>query len=179
MKAVVIDGYGGSDRLQVREVAAPEPKAGEVLVRVRAAGVNPVDWKLRRGMLRPVLRLRFPFVLGCDAAGEVERVGPGVTRFRPGDAVSAFLSPGSGGGYAQYAVVKEIHAALKPSSLSFPEAAALPVAGLTALQALRDLGRLRPGGSALVHGAAGGVGHLAVQVARALGARAGPARTFA
>ena len=75
MKAVVIDGYGGSDRLQVREVAAPEPKAGEVLVRVRAAGVNPIDWKLRRGMLRPVLRLRFPFVLGCDAAGEVERVG--------------------------------------------------------------------------------------------------------
>ena len=171
MKAVVIDGYGGSDRLQVREVAAPEPKAGEVLVRVRAAGVNPIDWKIRRGMLRPVLRLRFPFVLGCDAAGEVERVGPGVTRFRPGDAVTAFLSPGSGGGYAQYAVVKEIHAALKPSSLSFPEAAALPVAGLTALQALRDLGRLRPGGSALVHGAAGGVGHLAVQVARALGAR--------
>jgi NADPH:quinone reductase-like Zn-dependent oxidoreductase len=172
MKAVVIDGYGGSDRLRVREVARPHAGAGEVLIRVRAAGVNPVDWKIRKGSLRAVLRLRFPVVLGCDVAGEVEEVGPGVGRFRPGDPVFAMIPPaGNGpGGYAEYAVARESAVAAKPGSLGFEEAASMPVAALTALQALRDLGGLGPGGSALINGASGGVGTFAVQVARALGA---------
>jgi Alcohol dehydrogenase GroES-like domain len=93
MKAIVIDGYGASDRLQPREVERPEPSAGEVLIRVRAAGVNPIDWKVRRGLLRPVLWLRFPLILGSDVAGVVEAVRPGVTRFRPGDPVVALLDP--------------------------------------------------------------------------------------
>src|SRR3954452_17737589 len=172
MKAIVIDGYGASDRLQLREVERPEPSAGEVLIRVRAAGVNPIDWKVRRGLLRPVLWLRFPVILGSDVAGVVEAVGPGVTRFRPGDPVFALLYPRrhGPGGYAEYAVARESAVARKPEALSFEEAASLPVAALTALQSLRDLGRLPAGGSALINGASGGVGTFAVQLARALGA---------
>jgi NADPH:quinone reductase-like Zn-dependent oxidoreductase len=170
MKAVVVDGYGGSERLQVREVAAPTPGAGEVLIRVRAAGVNPVDWKVRRGQLRPFLPKRFPWIPGGDVAGEVESRGPGAGRFQPGDAVFAFLGGGGAGGYAQHAAVKEADAARKPDAWGFEDAAATPIAGLTALQSLRDLGGLKPGGSVLVNGASGGVGHFAVPIARALGA---------
>jgi len=140
-------------------------------VRVRAAGVNPVDWKIRRGDLRLILWIRFPYVPGGDVAGEVVEVGSGVTRFKAGDAVVAFVDLGRGGGYAELAVVKESAAAIKPQSLSFAEAASLPIAACTALQSLRDLGGLREGGSALINGGAGGVGHFAVQIAKALGAR--------
>jgi NADPH:quinone reductase-like Zn-dependent oxidoreductase len=172
MKAAVIDDYGGIDRLRLRDVERPAPAAGEVLIRVHAAGLNPVDWKIRRGMLRLVLWWRFPIILGFDVAGVVEAVGPSVTRFHPGDRVVAMLSArGHGpGGYAEYAVALESAAALKPESLSFEEAASLPVAALTALQSLRDLGRLEAGGSALINGASGGVGSFAVQLGRALGA---------
>jgi NADPH:quinone reductase-like Zn-dependent oxidoreductase len=172
MKAIVIDRYGTSDRLQLREVERPRPSAGEVLIRVHAAGVNPIDWKVRRGLLRPVLWLRFPIILGSDVAGVVEEVGPGVTRFRPGDPVFALLYPKrhGPGGYAEYAVAPDSAVARKPEALSFEEAASMPVAALTALQSLRDLGRLAAGGSALIDGASGGVGTFAVQLARALGA---------
>ncbi len=170
MKAIVIDGYGGSDRLRFCEQPDPRPGAGEIVVRVHGAGVNPVDWKIRQGHLRLFLRLRFPYVPGCDVAGEVVEAGTGATRFKPGDAVVAFVDPARGGGYAELAVVSESAAALKSPSLSFAEAASLPVAAVTALQALRDAGGLRAGGSALINGAAGGVGHFAVQIAKALGA---------
>jgi NADPH:quinone reductase-like Zn-dependent oxidoreductase len=172
MKAIVIDKYGTSDRLQLREVERPKPSAGEVLIRVHAAGVNPVDWKIRRGMLRPLLWLRFPIILGFDVAGVVEEAGPGVNRFRPGDPVFALLHPRrhGPGGYAGYAVAPDSAVARKPDALGFEEAASLPVAALTALQSLRDLGRLPAGGSALINGASGGVGVFAVQLARALGA---------
>lgn len=169
MKAAVIDGYGGSERLVVREVATPRPGPGQVLLRVRAASVNPLDWKLRSGQLRWVKRIRFPAILGQDVAGEVVEIGPEVSRFAPGDAVYALLD-GVGGAYAEYAVVRESSLAAKPDVLSFEEAAALPVAGLTALQALRDLGELAPRERLLINGAAGGVGHLAVQIGAALGA---------
>jgi NADPH:quinone reductase-like Zn-dependent oxidoreductase len=172
MKAIVIDGYGGSDRLRVDDRPDPRADAGEILVRVRAAGVNPVDWKIRRGDLRPILWLRFPYIPGGDIAGEVVAVGSGVSRFRPGDPVVAFVDLKQGGGYAELAVVQESAAALKAESLSFAGAASLPIAGVTALQALRDLGGLKPGGSVLIHGGAGGVGHFAVQIAKALGAEA-------
>jgi NADPH:quinone reductase-like Zn-dependent oxidoreductase len=172
MKAAVIDGYGESNRLQVREVPDPgEPGPGQVLLRVRAASVNPIDWKMRRGSLRIVMPAKFPLILGHDAAGEVEAIGPEVTRFQPGDAVYGGFDPRQGGSYAELTLARESALAAKPPALSFEEAAALPVTGLTALQALRDKGELVSGERVLINGAAGGVGHLAVQIAFALGAR--------
>jgi NADPH:quinone reductase-like Zn-dependent oxidoreductase len=170
MKAVVIDGYGGSDRLVVREVETPRPGPGQVLLRVRATSVNPIDWMIRSGQLRWVKRARFPAILGFDVAGEVVEIGPEVSRFAPGDAVYALLDSPVGGAYAEFAVARESSLAEKPAVLSFEEAAALPLAGLTALQALRDLGELASREKLLVNGAAGGVGHLAVQIGAALGA---------
>ena len=171
MKAAVIDGYGGPDRFEVREVETPSPGPGQLLVRVRAASVNPVDWKLRKGQLRLVKPARFPLILGYDVAGEVEAVGAEVTRFEPGDLVYAFTDNPHGGGYAEYVLIGEEAAAPKPERLSFEEAAAVPLAALTALQALRDKGELAEGERLLVNGAAGGVGHFAVQIGKALGAR--------
>ena len=171
MRAAVIDSYGGPDRLRIGEMEAPQPGPGQLLVRVRAAGVNPVDWKIRRGSLRMILPAKFPLVLGYDIAGEVEAIGPEVARFEPGDPVYAMLDSRHGGGYAEYALVGESAAAPKPERLSFEEAAAIPLAGLTALQALRNKGELAEGERVLVNGAAGGVGHFAVQIAAALGGR--------
>ena len=171
MKAAVIDGYGGIDRLQVREVAEPgEPGPGQVRLRVRAASVNPIDWKMRRGSLRIVMPAKFPLTLGFDAAGEVDAVGPEVTGFQPGDAVFGGVDRHQGA-YAEMTLARESALAPLPRSLSFVEAAALPVAGLTALQALRDRGELAAGERALINGASGGVAHLAVQIAAAVGAR--------
>jgi NADPH:quinone reductase-like Zn-dependent oxidoreductase len=170
MKAIVIDGYGGPDRMRLEERPGLAPGPGELLVDVRAASVNPVDWKIRRGELRLFLWLSFPYIPGGDVAGEVAAVGPGATRFKAGDAVAAFVDLRRGGGYAERAVVKESAAALKAASLNFVEAATLPIAGCTALQGLRDHGGLREGGSALIIGGSGGVGHFAVQIGKALGA---------
>jgi NADPH:quinone reductase-like Zn-dependent oxidoreductase len=170
IKAIVIDAYGGAERLTLRELPDPKPGTGELLVKVRAAGVNPVDWKIRRGDLKLFLWLSFPYVPGGDVAGEVVEVGPGVSQFKPGDAVVAFVDTKRGGGYAELAVVKESAAALKGESLSFVEAASLPIAACTALQGLRDHGKLRERGTALINGAAGGVGHFGVQIAKVLGA---------
>jgi NADPH:quinone reductase-like Zn-dependent oxidoreductase len=165
-----MEGYGGSDRLRLCERPDLRPAADEILVRVRAAGVNPVDWKIRRGDLRLILWLKFPYIPGGDIAGEVLEIGARVTRFKPGDRVVAFVDLTRGGGYAELAVVKETAAALQSASLSVNESASLPIAACTALQALRDAGGLRAGGSALIHGGAGGVGHFGVQIAKALGA---------
>ncbi|HYL06603.1 MAG TPA: NADP-dependent oxidoreductase [Thermoanaerobaculia bacterium] len=172
MRAAVLTGYGGVERFELREVSRPEPGPGQLLVRVLAAGVNPIDWKLRQGRLRLLLPARFPLVLGFDVAGEVAAVGPEVADFAPGDPVFAMLDSRHGGGYAEYAVTGQAAAAPKPEALSWEEAAAVPLAALTALQALRDLGGLQPGERVAVTGAAGGVGHFAVQLAAAaLGAR--------
>lgn len=170
MKAAVIDGYGGADRFVVCEMEKPEPGPGQLLVRVRATSVNPLDWKMRKGALRFLRRSRFPLILGYDVAGEVEAVGAEVSRFEPGDPVYAFVGGDKGGGYAEYALVGEEAAAPKPERLSFEEAAAVPLAALTALQALRDRGELAEGERLLVNGAAGGVGHFAVQIGKVLGA---------
>jgi len=173
VKAVAIDGYGGPQRLRLRELSEPRPAAGEVLVRVRAAGINPVDWKICEGRLRFILRLRFPYVPGGDIAGEVVATGDAVTGFGPGEPVFGFTELKRGGGYAELAVARASALAAKPASLSFAEAAGLPIAACTALQALRDLGGLSKGGRLLVIGAAGGVGHFAVQLGKAFGARVG------
>ncbi len=167
MRAAVTEAFGGVDRVVVREVPKPAPGPGEVLVRVRAASMNPLDCRLREGRLRFVSRLKPPFVLGVDVAGEVEAVGPGVTQTWPGEAVFGEL-PGPGA-HAEYVVAGEEHFLPKPDGLSFEEAAAIPVAGMSALQALRDAAALRPGRRVLVNGAGGGVGTFAVQIAKAWG----------
>ena len=169
MKAAVTEAFGGIDRIVVRDLPKPTPRPGEVLVRVKAAAMNPLDCKLREGTFRLIFRVKPPFVLGFDLAGEVEAVGSGVTRLRPGDAVFGTMSrPGA---HAEHAVAGEELLLPKPSRLSFEEAAALPAAALSALQALRDYARLREGQRVLLNGAGGGIGTFAIQIARAAGAR--------
>ena len=169
MRAAVIDGYGGGDRLEIRDVAQPQAGSGQVLVRVRAAAVNPLDWKIRRGDYRFIMPKKLPWVPGYDVAGIVEEVGAEVDGFAPGDAVHALMS--DAGACAEFAVVDAAATAMVPDGLSFEEAAAVPVAGLTAWQALVDRGELAQGEAVLVNGGAGGVGHFAVQIGAALGAR--------
>lgn len=171
MKAAVIGGYGGRERLEIREVPRPVPGVGQILIRVLAASVNPVDWKLRRGSFRLVMPASFPVILGFDAAGVVEAVGPEVDRFEPGDRVYAHLDNRHGGAYAEYALTGQAVAAEIPPSLTFEEAAAIPLAAVTALQALRDKGGITAGDEVLINGASGGVGHFAVQIASLFGAR--------
>jgi NADPH:quinone reductase-like Zn-dependent oxidoreductase len=170
MRAVGFHRYGPSEVLEPLEVARPTLAPSAVLIRVAAAGVNPADTYLRSGRLRFVARSKLPFVPGADIAGIVEAVGPAVTRFQPGDVVYAMLPNLNGGGYAEYAAADERIVALAPSGLSLAEAAAMPLAGLTALQALRDKSNVGLDARVLVNGASGGVGSFAVQIAKALGA---------
>ena len=166
MKAVQIHAYGGPEVLQYEDVPQPKPKANDILVRVHAAGVNPIDWKLREGFLSAPL----PMIMGIDFSGVVESVGSGVIKHRPGDAVFGQVTDESGG-YAEYAVAMESAVAGKPEGLDHIRAAALPVAGLVPWQALFDTANLTAGQTVLIHGAAGGVGGFAVQFAKWKGAR--------
>ena len=171
MKAMVQDTYGSAEVLELRDIAKPEIGDDEVLVRVRAAGVNPADWAVMSGLpyiARPVYGLRKPKngVRGTDVAGHVEAVGTAVTRFRPGDEVFGWCV----GSYAEYAAASEDALELKPANLTFEQAAAIPMAGLVALQAVRDQGNVQAGQSVLVNGASGGIGTFAVQIAKSLGA---------
>jgi NADPH:quinone reductase-like Zn-dependent oxidoreductase len=170
MKAVVYHEYGSPDVLRCEDVAKPTPGDDEVLIRIRAAAANPMDYHLMSGayVMRPLTGLRKPKMTrpGADLAGEVEAVGRNVTRFQPGDAVFG----GSRGAFAEYVCAQENRLALKPVNLTFEQAATIPVAGLAALQGLRDKGRIQPGQKVLINGAAGGVGTFAVQIAKSLGA---------
>jgi NADPH:quinone reductase-like Zn-dependent oxidoreductase len=166
MKAVQIHAFGGPEVLRYEDVPLPKPKPNEILVRVRAAGVNPVDWKIREGHLSGSL----PMIMGVDFSAVVESVGSGVTKFRPGDAVFGQVADESGS-YAEYALTMESYLARKPEGLDDIRAAALPVAGLVAWQALFDTAKLTSGQTALIHGASGGVGRFAVQFAKCKGAR--------
>ncbi|MFE9703168.1 NADP-dependent oxidoreductase [Streptomyces sp. NPDC005930] len=169
MRAVVVERWGGPEELVEREVERPEPGLNEVLVRVHAAGVNPVDWKTRAS--GALIGWDAVPAVGWDVSGTVEAVGPGVGLFRPGDEVFGMPRfPRQAGAYAEYVVAPARHLARKPAGLTHTEAAALPLAGLTAWQALVDTADVRPGERVLVHAAAGGVGHLAVQIAKARGA---------
>ncbi len=170
MNAVVIDQYGSPKVLQVRRVSTPLVEDYEVLVKVHAAGLNPVDYKIRQGMLKKFYKLKFPAILGSDIAGVVAGTGNKVTDFKAGDGVYAMMPSLQMGGYAGYVAVDHHALALKPKNLSFEEAAAIPLAALTALQSLRDKGQLKRNQEVLINGASGGVGSFAVQIAKALGA---------
>lgn len=167
-KALRIHAYGGPEVAQLDEIPVPTPGAGQVLIQVGAAGINGLDWKVRDGLVREVFPLELPAVLGIELAGTVVAVGPGAGRFRVGD--RAMGAPGGLGTYARFVTIDETKLCLTPASLTDVEAAALPVATVTAWQALRAAGELRPGQKILIHGAAGGVGGFAVQFAKAAGA---------
>ncbi|MET3457345.1 MULTISPECIES: zinc-dependent alcohol dehydrogenase family protein [Pseudomonas] len=170
MKAMVLKSFGGSGSFELRDVPKPVPHTGQVLVRVHATSINPLDYQVRRGDYPDLVQL--PAITGHDVSGVVEEVGPGVTTFAPGDEVwytpQIFDGPGS---YAEYHVAAETIIAKKPSSLSHLEAASLSLVGGTVWEALIVRAALRVGESILIHGGAGGVGHVAIQVAKAMGAR--------
>src|SRR6476646_4461696 len=171
MKAIRIHKYGGPEVLQYEDAPRPKPQAGEVLIRVHAAGVNPIDWKVREGHMKDLWPHKFPLILGWDVSGVVEAIGTGVSRFKKGDEVYSEPDASRDGAYADYIVVRESEVALKPKSLHHVRAAAVPLVALTAWQALFDAGQLEPGQRVLIHGGSGGVGHVAVQLAKWKGAR--------
>ena len=170
MKAVCIYSYGGPEVLVYEDAPRPHPGEGEVLVRVHAAGINPVDWKIREGHLKEMLHQSLPLILGWDLSGVVESVGSGTNRLEIGDEVYSRPDISRDGAYAEFIVVKESDLALKPKSLDHIHAAALPLAALTGWQSLFDAGGLSSGQRVLIHAAAGGVGHIAVQLAKWKGA---------
>lgn len=171
MKAVRIHSFGGPNVLQIDEIEVPRPADDEVLIRVHAASVNPVDYKIRSGGYPPVKAQQLPKILGRDIAGTIERCGSAVTRWKEGDPVYAMLDGGGAGGYAEYVCLKGELCAPKPAHLNFVEAAAVPLAALTAWQGEFDHGHLQAGQRELIHGGAGGVGHFAIQFAKARGAQ--------
>jgi NADPH:quinone reductase-like Zn-dependent oxidoreductase len=172
MKAITYSEYGSPDVLEVAEQPLPKVGPGMVLVKVKAAAVNPVDWKIMAGYLDQVMDLQFPAIPGWDVAGVVESVGIDAPQFSPGDEVIAYGRKDyvHGGSFAEYIALPERLLARKPASLGWDESAGLPLAGLTAYQVLTRLG-LAPGETVLIHGGAGGVGSLGIQIATALGAR--------
>jgi NADPH:quinone reductase-like Zn-dependent oxidoreductase len=169
MKAVVAHEYGGPEVLKYEDAPRPEPKENELLVRVIGCGVNPADPLVISGRLAKEFGTHLPLIPGYDVAGVVEKTGAKVTKFKKGDAVYGYAL--FGGGWAEYAVLAENEAALKPKSTTFTDAAAVPLAALTAWQALIDVAKLSPGQTVLVHGGSGGVGSFAVQIAKARGSR--------
>lgn len=171
MKAVRIHAYGGPELLHYETAPRPVPNPDDLLIRVRAAAVNPVDWKIREGYLQGFLNHQLPLIPGWDVSGEVVNVGPEATGFKIGDAVYARPNIERDGSYAEYIAVKASEAAHKPTRLSHDHAAAVPLAALTAWQALVDVAQLQAGQTVLIHAAAGGVGSFAVQLAKARGAQ--------
>jgi NADPH:quinone reductase-like Zn-dependent oxidoreductase len=170
MKAIRIQTYGGPEVLRYEEAPRPRISEHDVLVRVHAAGVNPLDWKVRSGSLNGSVRHELPLIPGWDVSGVVEEVGRHVLRFKRGDEVFAMGDPTRDGAYAEYIAVREGIVAVKPKSLYHVRAAAVPLAGLTAWQSLFNLGQLQSGQRILIHGGSGGVGHFAVQLAKWKGA---------
>ena len=170
MKAALIERYGSSDAVSVANIDIPTFGATDLLVRVHAASVNPLDIKTRDGKLKTLLKYRFPLVLGNDLSGVVSDVGSRVTRFKKGDAVYARVDKDRIGAFAEFAVVREGAAALKPTNVTFEEAASLPLVALTAWQALVEIGKVRPKQRVLIHAGSGGVGSVAIQLAHHLGA---------
>jgi NADPH:quinone reductase-like Zn-dependent oxidoreductase len=171
MKAIVVHQYGGSDVLRYEDAPRPQPNDDEVLIRVVAASVNPVDVAIRSGKYAQYFHTTLPLIPGMDAAGVVEKAGGKISKLKAGDPVYAFFSLQGEGGYAEFAIAQENEVSAKPKGITYEQAAAMPAAGSTAWQALVDAAKLSPGQTVLIHGGSGGVGHLAIQIAKARGAR--------
>ena len=172
MKAVRIHSYGGLETMIYEDAPRPQLGEGEVLIRVRAAGVNPIDWKIRQGFLKEVFPYQMPLILGTDLSGVVEAVGAGVNALQPGQDVYGVADMTLSGSYAEYAVARAEAIAPKPQSLDYNQAASVPIVAMTAYQALFEIGKLTAGQSVLIHAAAGGVGSFAVQFAKNKGIKA-------
>ena len=168
MKAVIIHEYGDENVLKIEDTEKPAPQADEVLIKIIASAVNPVDWKIRDGM-GEMFGIKLPAILGCEIAGTIEKVGADVKNFKTGDAVFGYLDSHTGG-YAEHATAREFEIAKKPDNIDFENASAIPVGALTAHQSIFGLGNLQAGQKILIHAAAGGVGSMAVQLAKAKGA---------
>ena len=171
MKAIVAHQWGGPEVLKVEEVPLPQPKKNEILIKSFAAGVNSFDGTLLTGKYASTFGTELPWIPGYDVAGTVEKIGANVKKFKAGDPVYAFISIPNGGGYAEYSLAKENQAALKPVTLSFAEAAAVPSVALTAWQSLVDKANVQPGQTVVIQGASGGVGIFAIPIAKTRGAR--------
>lgn len=170
MKAIAIEKYGSVDELLLKDLPLPEPESGQIRVNVKACGLNPVDFKIRQGLLEALFPVQFPWIPGGDIAGVIDKVGDNVSGLKPGDQVFFAAPLDKNGGYAEFCTVAADAVVQIPSNLSFEEAASLPVAGLTSIQALKGYGGLKPGQKVLIHAGAGGVGSFAIQYARHLGA---------
>lgn len=170
MKAARIHAYGASSEIRIEDAPLPTLNADDVLIRVVATSVNPVDWKIRKGYLKSFIPYEMPLTMGWDVSGIVEKTGPAVTRFKPGDAVYSRPDIARNGAYAEYVAVRESEIALKPKTISHVEAASLPLVSITAWEALFTTAGLSKGQRVLIHAGAGGVGSVAVQLARAKGA---------
>lgn len=170
MKAIVIEQYGDKEQLKVKEMPTPKINENQVLVEMKATSINPIDWKLREGYLKQMMPFEFPIILGWDAAGIIREVGKKVKGYQVGDAIFSRPATTRFGTYAENVVIDEDLLAKKPDNISFEEAASVPLAGLTAWQALFDVANLQEGEKVLIHAGAGGVGSLAIQLAKDKGA---------
>lgn len=173
MKALIFKRYGKADQLAFIDRPRPTPKPDEILVQVHAAGLNPIDNMIPKGMFKPILRLQLPATLGSDLAGVVVEVGNRVTRFKPGDEVFASIFDLGTGALAEFAVVPESAAALKPPNLDFVQAASIPMVALTSWQALKERARVKPGQKVFIPAGSGGIGTFAIQLAKYLGVKVG------
>lgn len=171
MKAIVIENYGGKEELKETQVENPKASKEQVVVEVKATSINPIDWKLREGYLQQMMDFQFPIILGWDVAGVISEIGEGVTDWKVGDKVFARPETTRFGTYAEYTIVDQTLLAKIPENISFEEAAAVPLAGLTAWQGLFNHGKLKKGETVLIHAGAGGVGTYAIQLAKSVGAR--------
>jgi NADPH:quinone reductase-like Zn-dependent oxidoreductase len=173
MRALLFKRYGGPKHIAFADIPRPVPKPDELLVQVHAAGLNPIDHMIPKGTFKPILHFQLPATLGSDLAGVVVEVGNRVTRFKPGDAVFASVFDLGTGSLAEFAIVPESAAALKPANLDFVQAASIPMVGLTAWQALKERARLKPGQKVFIPAGSGGIGMFAIQLAKHLGAKVG------
>jgi NADPH:quinone reductase-like Zn-dependent oxidoreductase len=173
MKALVFKRYGKGDHVAFADILRPTPRSDEILVQVQAVGLNPIDNMVPKGTFKPMLKFRLPATLGSDVAGIVVEVGNRVTRFKPGDAVFASIFDLGTGSLAEFAVVPEKAAALKPANLDFVQAASIPMVGLTSWQALKERAHLKPGQKVFIPAGSGGIGTFAIQLAKYLGAKVG------
>ena len=173
MKALLLKRYGKTDQFAFADIPKPTIKSNELLVKINAVGLNPIDYMIPKGVFKPIIKLKLPVVMGSDLAGVVVEVGNRVTRFKPGDAVFASIFDLGTGSLAEFAVVPENAAAIKPENLDFVQAASVPMVGLTSWQALKERAGLKPGQKVFIPAGSGGIGSFAIQLAKHLGVKVG------